>query len=83
MTAKRDSFLADIRALKVRLQADSKIPNLPPSQDKPWKPQSERVKANRSSGAQPGHVGKALEMSPQPDEVIILPVTGHCGCGQT
>jgi transposase len=28
-------------------------------------------------------MGKTLEMSPQPDEVIVLSVTGHCACGQS
>ena len=74
-------MLADIQGLKAQLQADSTTSNLPPSKDKPWKPQSERLKTDRSSGAQPGHVGKTLKMSPQSDEVLILPVTGHCACG--
>ena len=82
MTAERDSLLADIQGLKARLQADSTTSNLPPSKDKPWKPQSERPKTGRSSGAQPGHVGKTLEMSQQPDAMIVLTVTGHCACGQ-
>jgi len=80
--AERDRFMGEVQELKAQLQADSTTSSAPPSTDKPWKPQSERVKTDRPSGGQAGHVGKTLEMSAQPDEVIVLPVTGHCTCGQ-
>ncbi len=82
MRAERDRLMAEVQDLKAQVQADSTTSSAPPSTDKPWKPQSERVKTNRPSGGQTGHVGKTLEMSPQPDDVIVLPVTGHCTCGQ-
>lgn len=82
MTAECNRLAAENQELKARLQADSTTSSLPPSKDKPWKPQSERVKTDRPSGGQPGHVGTTLELSQQPDEVIVLPVTGHCTCGQ-
>jgi len=74
--------MAEVQDLKAHVQADSTTSSAPPSTDKPWKPQSERVKTDRPSGGQAGHIGKTLEMSAQPDEVIVLPVTGHCACGQ-
>ncbi len=61
--------LAEVRDLKARLNLDSQTSHQPPSQDKPWKPKSEREKSGRSSG---GH----------PDEVVKLPLSGACGCGQ-
>ena len=82
MTAERDSLAAAIQELKAQLSADSTTSSSPPSLDKPWKPQSERVKTGRPPGGQPGHVGKTLEMSAQPDTVIVLPVSGHRACGQ-
>ena len=82
MTAERDTLVAEVQDLKAQLGADSTTSSLPPSTDKPWKPQSERVKTGRPSGGQPGHIGKTLEMSAHPDTVIVLPVTGQCACGQ-
>jgi len=82
MTAERDRLVVENQELKAQGSANSSTSNVPPSQDKPWKPLSERVKTGRPSGGQVGHVGKTLEMSAQPDTVIVLPVTGHCVCGQ-
>ncbi|GGR36164.1 IS66 family transposase [Deinococcus ruber] len=82
MRAECDRLAAENTDLKARLQADSSTSSLPPSTDKPWKPQSEHVKTGRPSGGQPGHGGKTLEMSTQPDTVIVLPVSGRCACGQ-
>ncbi|WP_407542877.1 DUF6444 domain-containing protein [Deinococcus radiomollis] len=82
VTAERDTLVAEVQDLKAQLDADSTTSSLPPSTDKPWKPQSERVKTGRPSGGQPGHIGKTLEMSAHPDTVIVLPVTGRCACGQ-
>ena len=74
-------MLAELQEIKARLGLNSTTSNQPPSQDKPWTPKSERQKTGRSSGAQPGHPGKTLKMVEHPDEVVTLPVTGHCGCG--
>ena len=82
MTAERDTLVAEVQDLKAQMSADSTTSSLPPSTDKPWKPQSERVRTGRPSGGQPGHIGKTLEMSAHPDTVIVLPVTGQCACGQ-
>ena len=81
MTAERDRLVVEIEELKAQVGADSSTSNVPPSQDKPWKPQSERIKTGRLSGGQPGHVGKTLEMSAQPDTVIVVPVSGQYACG--
>ncbi|SMB78136.1 transposase [Deinococcus hopiensis KR-140] len=75
-------MLAELQEIKARLCLNSTTSHQPPSQDKPWTPKSERQKTGRSSGAQPGHKGKTLKMVEHPDEVVTLPVTGHCGCGQ-
>lgn len=82
MEAQLAKVLAELQEIKTRLGLNSTTSNQPPSQDKPWAPKSERLKTGRSSGAQPGHTGKTLKMALHPDEIVTLPVTGHCGCGQ-
>lgn len=83
MTVKRDRLVVENQELKAQVGADSSTSNVPPSQDKPWEPLSELLKTGRLSGGQPGHIGKTLEMSAQPDTVIVVPVSGHCACGYT
>ncbi|WP_407538855.1 IS66 family transposase (plasmid) [Deinococcus radiomollis] len=83
MTVERDRLVVEIQELKAQVGADSGTSNVPPSQDKPWKPLSERIKTGRFPGGQPGHIGKTLEMSAQPDTVIVFPVSGQCACGHS
>lgn len=75
-------MLADLRSLKAGLLLDSRTSSQPPSQDKPWAPKSERLKTGRSSGGQLKHPGKTLKMVEQPDDIVTLPVSGVCTCGQ-
>ncbi|UQN07948.1 DUF6444 domain-containing protein [Deinococcus sp. QL22] len=82
MEAQLAKVLAELQEIKARLGLNSTTSHQPPSQDKPWTPKSERQKTGRSSGAQPGHPGKTLKIVEHPDEIVTLPVTGHCGCGQ-
>ena len=70
-----------MQSLEARLAQDSTTSSQPPSTDKLWVPKSERQKTGRSSGAQRGHVGKTLKMAAHVDEVVSLPLTGHCTCG--
>src|SRR5450759_5206141 len=51
---------------------DSNNSSLPPSKDenRPPRTSSLREKSNRKAGGQPGHVGKTLEMTDTPDEII-------------
>lgn len=42
---------------------------------------SERQKTERSSGGQPGHPGQTLKMVHDPDDVVVLHLTGCCACG--
>jgi len=73
---------AGLEALQARVKTDSRTSSQPPSQDKPWRPQSERSSSGRATGGQRGHPGKTLKMSEVVDEVVVLPVLGHCSCGQ-
>ncbi|SMB78068.1 IS66 family transposase [Deinococcus hopiensis] len=75
---------ARIRELEAQVARTSETSHQPPSQDQAWKQKqkSERLSGIRSSGGQIGHPGTTLKMSPSPDEVVMLPVTGSCRCGQ-
>ncbi|XLE15109.1 IS66 family transposase (plasmid) [Deinococcus altitudinis] len=81
MEAQLAEVLGRLQALEARLAQDSTTSSQPPSKDQPWVPKSERQKTGRSSGAQHGHVGKTLKMAEHVDEVVVLPLTGHCACG--
>ena len=70
-----------LQRLEARLAQDSQTSSQPASRDKPWKPKSERSSSGKSTGGQVGHRGKTLKMREHLDEVVVLPLTGHCGCG--
>jgi len=74
-------LMAEGQDLKTRLAQNSQTSSQPPSRDKPWKPKSERTSSGKSTGGQAGHPGKTLKMSEHIDEVVVLPLTGYCGCG--
>lgn len=73
----------ELAAVKAQLQQDSRTSSLPPSQDPPWKPLSERQKSTKPSGGQKGHQGTTLKMSEHADQVVVLPLTGLCDCGHS
>lgn len=74
--------LADLQGrLKALSQRDSRNSSQPPSQDKSWKPQTERQKSDKHSGGQKGHPGKTLSMSDHPDVIVVVPLEGSCDCG--
>jgi transposase len=75
-------LMAEVQDLKTQLARDSQTSSQPPSRDKPWKSKSERSSSGKTTGGQVGHPGKTLTMSEQIDEVVVLPLTGRCGCGQ-
>lgn len=61
-----------VESLEQQLAKNSRNSSKPPSSDnypKP-KPKSLRKKGRRKSGGQPGHSGKTLEMSQEPDRII-------------
>ena len=75
-------LMAEVQDLKARLAQDSQTSSQPSSRDKPWKSRSERSSSGKSTGGQVGHPGKTLKMSEHIDEVVVLPLTGHCRCGE-
>ncbi len=61
-----------VEVLEEQLAKNSRNSSKPPSSDgynKP-KPKSLRKKGSRKSGGQPGHSGKTLELSKNPDQII-------------
>ena len=73
---------AEVRKLRDAAAQNSGNSSRPPSGDreKP-KPQSLRGKSGRKPGGQPGHPGKTLKLSGQPDETVPHPLQ-QCPCGQ-
>lgn len=76
-------LMGEVQDLKTQLARDSQTSSQPPSRDKPWKSKSERASSGKTTGGQVGHPGKTLKMSEHIDEVVVLPLTGPCGCGHT
>jgi len=76
-----------IEALEARLHKSSRNSSKPPSSDglakPPPKPKSLRKKGTRTSGGQPGHKGRTLELADAPDHTIELPVTECACCGSS
>ena len=72
------------RLEKLETKKNSRNSSIPPSRDenRPTKTKSLREKSDRRVGGQPGHEGKTLEMTEQPD-VIIDHSSGFCpACGK-
>ncbi len=57
--------------------------SIPPSQDPFRKTKSLRGKSKRKPGGQKGRKGKKLEMSSNPDKVVLHDITNCDCCGQT
>lgn len=74
-------LLEELTLLKAQIAKNSQTSSQPPSRDKPWKPKSERTSSGKPTGGQVGHPGKTLKMSEHIDKVVVLPLTGLCGCG--
>ena len=70
LEAKIDKLERELNKYKTR--KDSNNSSIPPSKDenRPSRTSSLRPKSERKIGGQPGHEGKTLEMTQNPDEVI-------------
>jgi transposase len=79
--------VARLEARIDQLTTNSRTSSKPPSSDRhnPNKPppRSQRRSSGRPRGGQPGHAGRSLEMSREPDEVIDTPLAANCPeCGE-
>lgn len=75
-----------VAELEARLGMNSTNSHLPPSSDGPGKPvkpapRSLRRKSGKKPGGQPGHEGRTLSMTDDPDEVVRHAPQRCAGCG--
>jgi transposase len=74
---------ARIEELESQLRKNSSNSHKPPSTEPFKKPiKNNRVKGMRKQGGQPGHEGKTLMLSENPDITINCKTEGFCECGQ-
>jgi len=73
-----------IQELEARLAQDSHNSSQPPSSDPPfWKVvRSQRQASGRQPGGQPGRHGVTCRLVEDPDQRVIVPLTGTCTCGR-
>src|SRR3989304_10470293 len=70
-----------VAELEARLNMNSRNSSKPPSTDEFVKPKSRREKSGRTSGGQKGHPGHTLEMTDNPDHIVIHRVESCSNCG--
>jgi transposase len=72
---------ARVKELEGRINTNSRNSGKPPSSDGLKRTKSLRKKSGKKGGAQKGHPGHTLEMTPKPDKVEVHRVTQcqHCG----
>jgi transposase len=73
----------ELRRLRDAAAQNSRNSSRPPSTDRPEqpKPKSLRKRSGRKSGGQPGHPGRTLELSKEPDHLEVHPLL-ECECGE-
>lgn len=75
---------ARIKELEDRLALNSRNSSKPPSSNAPaQRPKSSRVPSGKKPGAQQGHPGKTLKMSPTPDRVVHHSASACHNCGES
>ena len=70
-----------IKQLESQLNQNSKNSSKPPSSDGFKKTKSQRKKSGKKSGAQKGHPGHTLEITPNPDQVQVHKIKQCQACG--
>lgn len=82
-----EELKATVAALEAKLAANSGNSNRPPSSDGlrkgPPKPHSLRGKSGKKSGGQPGHPGKHLAWSENPNQIIVHATPSRCDACQS
>ncbi len=80
LEAENSALRTENQALRARLGTNSSNSGKPPSSDGPGvkpHPKSQRQSSGRKPGGQPGHVGHALRLVDDPDEVKVH-TPSHC-----
>jgi transposase len=74
-----------LQELEARLAKNSHNSSKPPSTDPPFKkppPRSQRQSSGRKPGGQKDHPGVTRELVDQPEQTVVVPLTGACSCGR-
>jgi transposase len=85
LAATNEQLRRRVAELEARLNKDSHNSNQPPSSDSPFKkppPRSQRKSAGRKPGGQKGHPGATRELVEDPDERVVVALSGTCACGR-
>ena len=85
LRAQVEQLLQRVADLEARLAKDSHNSSKPPSSDPPFKkppPRSLRQPSGKKPGGQKGHTGATRELIEQPDQVVVVALTGACTCGR-
>jgi transposase len=85
LAATNEQLRGRVAELEARLNKDSHNSNKPPSSDSPFKkppPRSQRKPSGRKPGGQKGHPGATRELVEDPEECVIVALSGTCACGR-
>lgn len=72
-----------LKSLEDQINKNSRNSSKPPSADPFRKIKGQRKPSGKSVGGQKGHKGHTLEMSENPDHVVVHPVTNCASCGRS
>jgi len=76
------ALVAEVKDLKAQLAKYSGNSSKPPSSDGPGKKvKNSRIKSDKPSGGQQGHVGNTKQQTSEPDTIITLEPQTKCTCG--
>ena len=73
-----------LQELEARLAKNSRNSSKPPSTDPPFKkppPRSQRPVSGRQPGGQKDHPGVTRELVANPEQTVVVPLSGACACG--
>ena len=85
LTEQVAQLLQRVRELEARLAKDSHNSSKPPSSDPPFKkpaPRALRQKSGKKPGGQQGHPGATRPLVEDPEQTVVIPLSGHCQCGR-
>ena len=76
-----ETLQEEVKELKARLDKNSRNSSKPPSSDEFIRTKSQRKKSGKKTGGQKGHKGYTLQISSNPDKIIVHRNKACRGCG--